>query len=122
VLPYVKGLKHVYIDVENEKQSDSKKQFRHYHKNLHKETQAQVEEGMKKMGLAQAKLFFKLVSRETGQTPYLVIKECKNGFSAWIYQVMAQQYNYSLKESYDPKHEWIIEMAISYLGTDYDPR
>jgi hypothetical protein len=121
VLPYVKMLKHIYQQVEDQKKTDTKNQFRHYHKDLHKETQAHVEEGMKKMGLSQAKLFFKLLSRETGQTPYLIIKECKNGFSAWVYQLMAEQYDYSLKEKYDPDKEKIIEAAISYLGADYDP-
>ncbi|CAK9252042.1 unnamed protein product [Sphagnum jensenii] len=36
--------------------------------------------------------------------------------------VAATQYDYSLKDMYDPHREWILETAISALGSSYDPK
>jgi len=81
----------------------------------------QFEKQVKDLTISQGKVLFKLLGRETKQNPYHIIKECKNGFSAWTYQIVAKHYTYDLKEDYDPHREWILEMAIQYLGPEYNP-
>ena len=79
------------------------------------------EKQVKDLTISEGKVLFKLLGRETGQNSYHIIKECKNGFSAWTYQIVAKHYTYDLKQDYDPHREWILEMAIAYLGAEYDP-
>jgi hypothetical protein len=122
VLPYVRIARQVYNEVQSQKQADSKKQYRHYRKDLEKEMRDTFEKEVKDLTISQGKVLFKLLGRETGQNSYHIIKECKNGFSAWTYQIVAKHYTYDLKQDYDPKREWILEMAIRYLGTEYNPR
>jgi len=121
VLPYVRIVRHVYAEVQDKKQADTKKQYRHYRKDLEKEMRGQFEKEVKDLTISQGKVLFKLLGRETKQNPYHIIKECKNGFSAWTYQIVAKHYTYDLKEDYDPHREWILEMAIQYLGSEYNP-
>jgi hypothetical protein len=122
VLPYVKIARHVYKEVQEQKLADSKKQYRHYRKDLEKEMRETFEKQVKDLTISQGKVLFKLLGRETGRNSYYIIKECKNGFSAWTYQIVAKHYTYDLKQDYDAHREWILEMAISYLGGEYDPK
>jgi hypothetical protein len=121
VLPYVRMARHIYADVQDQKQADTKKQYRHYRKDMEKEMREKFEKEVKDLYISQGKVLFKLLSRETGQNSYHIIKECKNGFSAWTYQIVAKHYTYDLKADYNPRKEWILELAIKYLGPEYDP-
>lgn len=121
ILPYLKMVKHVYAEVHEKKETDTRRQYRHYRKDLEKEMRERFEKEVKDLTISQGKVLFKLLGRETGRNPYDIIKECKNGFSAWTYQIVAKHYTYDLKQEYDPHREWILELAISYLGTEYNP-
>ena len=121
VLPYVRIARHLYAEVQEQKRSDTKKQYRHYRKDLEKEMRQKFEKEVKDLTISQGKVLFKLLSRETGQNSYEIIKESKNGFTAWTYQIVARHYTYDLKQNYDPHREWILEMAIQYLGPEYNP-
>ena len=122
VLPYVKIARRVFVEVQEQKRNDTKKQYKHYRKDLEKEMRDKFEKEVKDLTISQGKVLFKLLSRETGHNSYQIIKECKNGFSAWTYQVVAKHYTYDLKQNYDPHREWILELAIRFLGAEYDPR
>ena len=121
VLPYLKIVKHVYAEVHEKKETDTRRQYRHYRKDLEKEMRERFEKEVKDLTISQGKVLFKLLGRETGRNAYDIIKECKNGFSAWTYQIVAKHYTYDLKQEYDPHREWILELAISYLGNEYNP-
>ena len=121
VLPYVRIAKRVYKQVQEEKRADTKRQYRHYRRDMEKEMRETFEKEVKDLTISQGKVLFKLLGRETGQNSYQIIKECKNGISAWGYQIVARHYTYDLKQNDDPHREWILEMAISYLGAEYNP-
>ena len=121
VLPYVKMARRLYSEVQIQKQVASKKQYKRYRRDLEKEMKDKFEKEVKDLTISQGKVLFKLLGRETGQNSYHIIKECKNGFAAWTYQIVARHYTYDLKQDYDPHREWILELAIKYLGAEYDP-
>jgi hypothetical protein len=121
VLPYVKIARHIYANALESKKKDTKKQYKHYRKDTEKEMRGKFEKELRDLTISQGKVLFKLLGRETGQNSYEIIKECKNGFSAWTYQIVAKHYSYDLKQDYDPRREWILELAIKYLGPEYDP-
>jgi hypothetical protein len=121
VLPYVRIAKRVYAEVQEQKKADTRREYRHYRKDLEKEMRETFEKEVKDLTISQGKVLFKLLGRETGHNSYQIIKECKNGFSAWTYQIVAKHYTYDLKQDYDAHREWILEMAISYLGAEYNP-
>ena len=79
------------------------------------------EKELRDHSINEGKVLVKLLNRETGNNCYKIIKEVKGGFAAWTWQIVAKHYTYDLKEIYDPKKEWILEMAIKSLGPEYDP-
>lgn len=122
VLPYVKMAKQLYVDVNDKKESERKKDYRHYRKDLEKEMREKFEKELRDLTIGQGKVLVKLINRETGNNCYEIIKNVKGGFSAFTWQIVAKHYDYNLKEKYDPNKEWIMEMAIRSLGSEYSVR
>lgn len=122
VLPYVKMAKQLYLDVSDKKDNEKKKDYRHYRKDLEKEMREKFEKELRDLTIGQGKVLVKLINRETGNNCYEIIKDVKGGFSAFTWQIVAKHYDYNLKEKYDPKKEWIMEMAIRSLGAEYSVR
>lgn len=122
VLPYVKMAKQLYADVNNKKESEKKKEYRHFRKDLEKDMREKFEKELRDLTIGQGKVLVKLINRETGNNCYDIIKNVKGGFSAFTWQIVAKHYDYNLKEKYDPKKEWILELALKTLGAEYDVR
>ena len=121
VLPYVKMAKRLYTDIKDKKETEKKRDYRHYRHDMEKELRGKFEKELRDMSINQGKVFVKLINRETGNNCYGIIKEVKGGFAAWTWQLVAKHYTYDLKEKYNPRKEWILEMAIRYLGPEYNP-
>jgi hypothetical protein len=58
-----------------------------------------------------------MINRETGTNFYDLIKEYNSGMKAWVYNIVANRYDYDLKESYDPNADEnkMLEMAIQQV-------
>lgn len=121
VLPYVRMSKRIYAQIQQEKANDSKRDYRRYRHDLEKDMKAKFEKELKDLTIGQGKVMVKLINRETGNNCYHIIKDIKGGFSAFTWQIVAKHYSYDLKEEYDPRKEWILELAIKALGPEYDP-
>ncbi len=119
VLPYVKIAKQLYVELQEKEDTSSRKEYRHYRKDLEKEMRAKFENELKDLTTSQGEMLFKLVNRETGNNCYKTIKEIKGPFMAWFYQAMARHWGYDLKDNYDPKKERMIELIIKELGPAY---
>ena len=119
VMPYVKIAKQLYTEIEQEKQNDKRRDYRHYRKDLEKEMRDKFEKELKDLTTGQGEMLFKLLNRETGNNAYTLIKEAKGPFNAWFYQIVARHWGYDLKENYDPKKEKMIELIIRQMGPTY---
>jgi Domain of unknown function (DUF4294) len=121
VLPYVRMAKKMYADLELKKDGQSRREFRHYRKDMEKEMREKFEKELRNLSVNQGKVLVKLINRETGNNCYQIIKEVKGGIFAWAWQIVARRWDYDLKEKYDTKKDWILELAIKSIGPDYNP-
>ena len=119
VLPYLKIAKKLHTEIYDKKESSKKKDYKHYRKDTEKEMREKFEKELRNLSINQGKVLVKLINRETGNNCYSLIKDIKNPVSAWGWQIVAKRYGYDLKEQYDPKKEWILEMAIKAVGDKY---
>lgn len=60
---------------------------------------------IRKMTVSQGKLLIQLIGRETGITPYDIIKDYKSGLTASFWQGVAKMFGGNLKRQYDPDQE-----------------
>jgi len=119
VLPYVKIAKQLYVELQQKEDTSTRREYRHYRKDLEKEMRSKFENELKDLTTSQGEMLFKLVNRETGNNCYKTIKDIKGPFMAWFYQAMARHWGYDLKDTYDPKKERMIELIIKELGPAY---
>ncbi|MFN8298739.1 MAG: DUF4294 domain-containing protein [Chitinophagales bacterium] len=120
VLPYVKIAKQLYAELEQEKESAKRREYKRYRKDVEKEMRDKFEKELKDLNIGQGEMLFKLINRETGNNSYTIIKEIKGGASAFFAQLLAKHWGYDLKEKYDPNKEKMIELIIKELGPQYN--
>ncbi|MCX6286066.1 MAG: DUF4294 domain-containing protein [Bacteroidetes bacterium] len=70
-----------------------------------KELDAQFGDQIRDLTFSQGKILIKLIYRETGSSTFVIVKELKGGFNAFIWQTLARIFGYDLKTIYNPKGE-----------------
>jgi len=74
-----------------------------YTRIVEKYIQEEFTEELKKLTRSEGQILVKLVHRETGKTTYQLLKELRNGFRAFSYNLVARAFDISLKDKFDPK-------------------
>lgn len=67
---------------------------------------------LRSLNKRQIKLFIKLIDRETGSSPYALIKKYRGGMDAFLWQLSANALLVNLKSEYDPVEDAMIEDII----------
>lgn len=83
-----------------------------YLKWYEKQTYRTYIDTLESLNLRQIKLFVKLTSRETGNSPYQLIKKYRGGWNAFLWQLSANTLLVNLKTEYDPVEDAMIEDII----------
>ncbi|MCX6238810.1 MAG: DUF4294 domain-containing protein [Bacteroidia bacterium] len=69
-------------------------------------------DSLKKLNLQQGRLLLKLIHRETGKSPYELIKLYRGGLNAIFWQSAAFMFGANLNSGYDPEADAMIEHII----------
>ena len=69
-------------------------------------------DSVKSLNVRQGKLLLKLICRETGKSPFVLIKEYRGGLNAFFWQSMAFLVGANLKSEYDPVEDAMVENII----------
>ena len=69
-------------------------------------------DSLKRLNIQQGRLLLKLIHRETGKTPYELIKSYRGGFNAFFWQSAAFMFGANLNSSYNPEDDAMIEHII----------
>ena len=89
-----------------------KRKRKKYTKKLQKYIEEEFSEELKKLTRTEGQILIKLISRQTGDTTYDLVKELRSGWRAFWYNTTAKMFKISLKEEYHPEsiHEdYLIE-------------
>jgi hypothetical protein len=77
---------------------------------------ADFEGQLKKLTYSQGKMLIKLIDRETGKTPYKLIRKYKSNYTAVFWQSFATVFGMNLNKEYDAEDDAEIEFIIKWLG------
>ncbi len=69
-------------------------------------------DSLKSLNVEQGRLLLKLIHRETGKTPYELIKSYRGGLNAIFWQSTAFMFGANLNSDYKPEDEAMIEHII----------
>jgi hypothetical protein len=95
------------INADLEKITDDKSR-REYIKKVEKDIFHDYEGDMREMTITQGRLLIKLISRETQNSSYDLIRTYKGKLSAMFWQGIARIFGTNLKEEYDPSGEDVL--------------
>jgi len=87
----------------------TKSQRKDYLKWYEKHTYNTYIDTLKSLNNRQINLFIKLIDRQTGSTPYELIKKYRGGWDAFLWQLSANALMLNLKNDYDPLEDEMIE-------------
>lgn len=104
----------------------SKKKRKEYIKSREKELKKQFSEPLSNLSVYQGKVLMKLISRQTGNNCFEIIKEYKGGLNARTYQTVAFFFGSSLKQDWDVKDKvdrqienFVQEIDGAWYGNPY---
>ena len=121
VYPYAKMAK-VKLDSLNQNMASLKsdKERREYAKAVEKRLEKQLTPVLNELTYPQGDLLVKLIDRETGQSPYQLVKELRGGFRAVFYQAIARVFTHNLKDKYDKDgDDKTIEAVLRAIEAGY---
>ena len=88
---------------------------KNYTKKIQKFILNEFYEELRKFTQTEGQILIKLIHRQTGTTAYKLIKELRNGWSAFWYNNTARVFNMSLKREFNPylvEEDYLIEDII----------
>lgn len=103
---------------ENLSQLDTEAARNAYLDKCEEDLKAEFEGEINKMTRSQGVVLIKLIDRETGNTSYELIKQLKNGFTAFMWQGIAVMFGTDLKVNYDPaldETDYQIEEIVAMI-------
>ena len=105
VYPYAEACGVLIHEVDSTLNAENYRGFRRerYISAIQKQLFKDFEGAMKDMTISQGALLMKLIDRETGLTPYSLIKDYKSGVAAGFWQGIAKLFDNDLKAPYDPE-------------------
>ncbi|MCT4673854.1 MAG: DUF4294 domain-containing protein [Prolixibacteraceae bacterium] len=117
VYPMAKKAKTIVLEYEKRYGDfDRKRDRRKYAKGLQKALLKEYEPIIRKMKMSEGRILIRLIDRETQYTSYHIIKEFRGGFTAFMWQSVAQIFKQDLKSSYDPQgQDYLIEMIVQAI-------
>ncbi|MHB1922642.1 MAG: DUF4294 domain-containing protein [Chitinophagaceae bacterium] len=90
----------------------SKKQKKAFLKMKEKELKAEFGNKLENLSMYQGEILMKLISRQTGENCYSIIKKMKGGFSARLWQTVAFFFGSDLKSNYNLQQDRDIETIV----------
>ena len=82
---------------------DARRDRKKYLKTIDRTLDATFKEPLKSLSIDQGHILIKLISRQTGQNCYSIIRELKGGVSAMVWQSVGVFFNNNLVREYDPE-------------------
>lgn len=105
--PYALQARDVIIEADRTIREENLKRSKkeRYISQIQKSIFDNYESVIRKMTVSQGVLLIQLIGRETGLTPYEIIKDYKSGLTATFWQGVAKLFGGNLKREYDPQQE-----------------
>lgn len=113
VYPYADTAVNLYTELKKVTAGMSKKkEEKQYEKELEEKLRTQFEEKLKNLSRSQGEVLIDIIERNTGQSMYAILKDVKNGGTAFWWQNLGKVYGYDLKDGYHAENNPSLEAII----------
>ncbi|MCB9231630.1 MAG: DUF4294 domain-containing protein [Bacteroidia bacterium] len=122
VWPYANAAAKTLKEIESEIASIPEEKQKEYMKSKEKALFGEYEKDIRNLSISQGKILIKLIDRQTGSPTYSLIKDLKNGTSAFFWQAIGGIFGYNLKKEFDAEgDDFAVEMICRSLENGSNP-
>ena len=114
-LAHIVGSEFNLVKAELDTMPDNQSLRKGYLKRYQKYVYNTYYDSLKTLNVRQGRLLLKLIDRETGKTPFELIKTYRGGFNAVLWQSAAFMFGANLKSEFDPVADSMIEHIIKKI-------
>jgi len=118
-LPYAKEAIRYYRELEQKQIGFSKKERRRYIKSLDDSLRIKFEEPIKNLTVTQGLLLTKMIEKELDLSMYDLLKDIKNGVTAFYWNQLGKLNGYHLKEGYVRGKDPIMDIVLDEIDLKY---
>jgi hypothetical protein len=120
VYPYAAEAIRIFRELEVEVDSMSKRDRRRHIKDLQKQLKEEFEDPLKKLTKLQGMILFKMIEKELDTPMYFLIKDLRNGLTAFYWNTIGSIYGHHLKDGYIRGVDPILDMVLDDIDVSYE--
>lgn len=120
VYPYAAEAIRIFRELEAEVDDMSNKGRRKHIRQLQKELKDEFEDPLKDLTRLQGMILFKMIEKELETPMYALIKDLKNGLTAFYWNTMGSLYGHHLKDGYQRGADPILDMVLDDIDISYE--
>jgi hypothetical protein len=110
--PYAKDAIKILTKLEERTKKMSSRDRKKYMDMTYKQLEFNFKKQIKLLTKSQGMIMIKMIERETNKSFYSIIKENRNGFSAFYWHQLGKFYDYDLKESYVIGNNPVLDLVL----------
>lgn len=110
--PYAKDAIKILTKLEERTKKMSSRDRKKYMDMTYKQLEFNFKKQIKLLTKSQGMIMIKMIERETNQSFYSIIKENRNGFSAFYWHQLGKFYDYDLKEGYVKGNNAVLDLVL----------
>lgn len=122
VYPYAKDAINILTTVEDRTEDMSRSKKKKYIKQTYRQLEHNFKTQLKKLSKTQGRILVKMIEKATGESFYDIIKEKRNGFTAFYWQQFGKIYDYDLKRGYHRGDDAILDIVLDSYDFSYGKR
>jgi hypothetical protein len=122
VYPYAKDAINILTTVEERTEDMGKRKKKKYIKQTYRQLEHNFKTQLTKLSKTQGRILVKMIEKATGETFYDIIKDKRNGFTAFYWHQFGKLYDYDLKRGYHRGDDPILDIVLDSYDLSYGKR
>lgn len=110
--PYAKDALKILSKLDERTKNMTASRRKEYKDMTYRQLEANFKKQIKNLTKTQGRVMIKMIERETKKPFYTIIKENRNGFSAFYWHQLGKFYDYDLKQGYNKGDDPVLDLVL----------
>jgi len=120
VYPYASEAIRIFRELEEDTEEMNKRKRRRHIKDLQKQLKEEFEDPLKDLTKLQGMILFKMIEKELNTPMYFLIKDLRNGLTAFYWNTIGSLWGHHLKDGYVRGVDPILDMVLDDINLTYE--
>lgn len=120
VYPYAAEAIRIFRELEEDTEDMNKRKRRRHIKDLQKQLKEEFEDPLKDLTKLQGMILFKMIEKELDTPMYYLIKDLRNGLTAFYWNTIGSLWGHHLKDGYVRGVDPILDMVLDDIDLTYE--